>query len=90
MWLIDLVTLGVGTCEDSWGEVANGLEESPTLEEGGAPRATDAGLFGVGLPEVWLEMSSATCDKSSWTSAVMLMWPLNPGGVFHSEMGGGS
>ena len=48
--------------------------------ESGAPRAADGGLFGVESPNAWLEVSSIACDKSSWTSAVMLMWLAVLGG----------
>ena len=34
----------------------------------------DVGLFGVESPEAWLEVSSIACERSSRTSAVMLMW----------------
>ena len=80
VWLIGLVTLSVDTHEGACEEMTNVLEESSTLEDGGAPRAMDTGLFGVKLPKAWLEVSSAVCDKSSWTSAVMLMWSLTLGG----------
>ena len=67
------MTLVVATHEDAWEEVAIGLEESSTLEDSRAPRAMEASLFGVELPKAWLEVYSVACDKSSWTSAVMLM-----------------
>ena len=44
------------------------------LAEGGAPRPADVGLFGVGSPNAWLEVSSIACDMSSWTLVIMLMW----------------
>ena len=53
--------------------MATGLEESSDLEEDGAPKAPDDGLFRVELPNAWLEVSSTVCDKSSWMSVVMLM-----------------
>ena len=80
VWLTDLVTLGVAALKNTWEKVASSLEESSVLEEGGAPRVTDAGILGVGLLKAWLEVSSATHEKSSWTSVVMLMWPLTPEG----------
>ena len=80
MWLTDLVTLGMATHEDTWEEVASGLEESSTLEGVEPPRAADAGLFRVGLHEACLKVSSATCERNSWTSLVMLMWPPTPEG----------
>ena len=46
----------MATHEDAWEEVANGLEES--LEGIGAPRAMEAGLFGVKLSKAWLEVVS--------------------------------
>ena len=60
--------------------MTNGLEESATLEDGGAPRAVDAGLFRLELPKAWLEVFSTACDKSSWTSEVLLMWLSTLGG----------
>ena len=50
------------------------MEESSILVEGRAPRAADVGLSGVESPDAWLEVSSIAHDRSSQTSAVMLMW----------------
>ena len=55
----------MATHKNAWEEVASSWEESSALEEGGALRAMDAGLFGVGPFEVWLDMSIITHDKSS-------------------------
>ena len=60
--------------------MATGLEESSALEEDGAPKATDVGLFGVELTNAWLEVSSTAHDSSSWTSVVMLVWLSALGG----------
>ena len=51
VWLIGLVTSGMANCEDVWEEVANGLEESSTLEDSEAPRDVEASLSRVELPE---------------------------------------
>ena len=74
VWLISMVSSGIATCGDASEEVATGLVESSTLVEGEAPRATDVGLFGVESLDASLEVSRIAHDRSSWTSAVMLMW----------------
>ena len=56
------------------------MEDSSMLGEGGAPKATNVGHFGVELPDAWLEVSSTACDRSCQTSAVMLMWLSALGG----------
>ena len=42
---------GTTTHSDTWEEVCTGLEESSSLGESGAPRATDTGLFWVEFPQ---------------------------------------
>ena len=44
------------------------------------PIVSHAGLYGVELPNGWLEVSSAAHDKSSLTLVVMLMWFSTLGG----------
>ena len=73
-WLIGTVSSSIATCGNTWEEATTGMEESSILVEGGAPRAADFGLSGVESPSTWLEVSSITHDRSSWTSVVMLMW----------------
>ena len=73
VWSSGLLSSGVTTCRDTWGEVATGLEESPSGVVDEAPKATDVGLFGVVFLNPWLEVSSTTCESSCLTSVVMLM-----------------
>ena len=54
----------MATCSDAWEEVATSLEETSTLEEDEAPKATDVGLFGVELTDAWLEVSSPAHDRN--------------------------
>ena len=70
----------MATCRDAWEEVSSSLGRSSAVGEHGSPRAMDVSLFGVELPNAWLEVSSAACDRNSWTSAVMLKWLSDLGG----------